>query len=102
MRDIASEFRMWPPIWKAVKGGVATMMSLLGLLTPFLRTGIARLSAPLCFAAQERIKHQEHTKKNCMTVRVTGIGSAVKIAFEDVFERIEVAYQTQHSIFALG
>jgi hypothetical protein len=33
-----------------------------------------------------------------MIVRVRGFGSAVKIAFEDVFERIEAENQPQHKI----
>lgn len=33
-----------------------------------------------------------------MTVRVTGFGKAVKIAFEEVFVRIEVPYQNPQSI----
>lgn len=38
--------------------------------------------------------HSPETKRNCTRVRVTGIGSAVKMALEDVFERMEVPYQT--------
>jgi len=30
-------------------------------------------------------------------VRVTGLGRAVKMAFDEVFVRMEVAYQTPHN-----
>jgi hypothetical protein len=37
------------------------------------------------------------TNMNCTTVRVTGFGSAVKMALEEVFVRIEVPYQKAQS-----
>lgn len=37
--------------------------------------------------------HHEQTNANCTTVRVTGLGSAVKIAFDEALDRMEVAYQ---------
>lgn len=94
--DIASEFRMWPPIWKAVKGRVAMMMSLLGLRMPPFRTGKALRTVALRLASHERKTHQKETNINWMTVRVTGLGSAVKMAFEEVFVRMDVAYQKVH------
>lgn len=96
IRDIASEFRMWPPIWKAVSGSVAMTISRFGRRMPFFRTGSRSRTVELCLASQERNMHQKETRRNCTMVRVTGRGRAVKMAFEDVFVRIEVPYQSPH------
>ena len=98
MRAMASEFKICPPIWKAVKGKVAMMMSLFGLLMPFLRTGTALRTVAFRFASQERKMHQSETRKNCMTVRVIGWGRAVRMALEDVLVRIDAENQAPHSI----
>lgn len=97
MRAIASELRMCPPIWNAVRGSVATMMSLFGLLIPFFKTGSACRTLPFRLASQDRKKHQKDTRKNCIIVSVIGFGRAVKMAFEDVFERIDDANHIQHN-----
>ena len=73
------------------------MISKFGFLIPDLRIGRARRSLKLRLAIHGSATHQEDTKKNCITVRVMGLGKAVKIALDDVFERIDVAYQTAHS-----
>ena len=75
------------------------MMSLLGLLIPFLRTGMALRTLAFRFANHDRKMHQNETRKNCITVRVTGFGRAVKMAFEDVFVRIDAENQAAQSIF---
>jgi hypothetical protein len=64
---------------------------------PFLRTGRALRTAGLLFARAEKKTHQMETNMNCTTVRVTGFGSAVKMALEEVFVRIEVPYQKTQS-----
>jgi hypothetical protein len=63
---------------------------------PFFSTGNALRTDALRFASHERKMHQKDTSKNCMTVRVTGRGKAVKIAFEEVFVRMDVAYHNAH------
>ena len=78
---------------------MTSIISLLGFLTPFLSTGTAFLTVGLRFAIQERKMHQKETKKNCMTVSVTGLGSAVKIALEDAFVRMEAENHTMHNIW---
>lgn len=90
---MASELRIWPPIWKAVRGNVAMMISLFGFLMPFFRTGRAFLTEALRFASQARKTHQKDTRANCMMVRVTGIGREVKMALEEVLVMMEVMYQ---------
>jgi hypothetical protein len=97
MRAIASELRMWPPIWNAVKGSVAFMMSLFGLLIPFFKTGIALRTLAYRLANQDRKMHQNETRKNCIIVSVIGFGKAVRMAFEDVFVKIDAANQVQHN-----
>ena len=74
------------------------MMSRFGLLMPFFRTGTAFRNDAFFFASHERKIHQKDTSMNCMIVNVTGLGRAVKMAFDDVFVRIEVAYQKPQSI----
>ena len=74
------------------------MMSLFGFLMPLFRTGKAFRTDGLCFAAHERNRHQEETSRNWTIVSVTGLGNAVKIAFDDAFERIDAENQIPHSI----
>lgn len=99
---MASEFRIWPPIWKAVRGRVATMMSLLGLRIPFLRTGTLFLSQGLCLASHARKMHQKETSRNWMMVKVTGLGRDVKMAFEEVLVMMEVAYQKPQRAYRIS
>lgn len=70
---------------------------------PFRKTGIAFRTAGNRFASHAEKTHQELTKRNCTIVRVTGFGKAVRIAFDDVLDRIDVAYQTpQSTLIALA
>lgn len=78
------------------------MISLFGLRIPFFRTGNAFLIGACLRASQAANIHQEDTKRNCTTVKVTGFGSAVRMALDDVLERIEVAYQTPQRITSFG
>lgn len=96
MRAMASALRICPPIWKAVRGNVAMMMSQEGFRSPLRRTGTCARILRLCLASQERKMHQKDTRKNCITVRVTGFGRAVRMALEDVFVRMDAEYQTTH------
>ena len=48
-----------------------------------------------------RDRHQKETSRNCTIVKVTGLGNAVKIAFEDVLVKIDVEYQNVHSMINL-
>lgn len=69
------------------------MMSLFGLRMPFFNTGRASRTATLRLASHERKIHQKDTSINWTTVKVIGFGRAVRIAFDEVFVRIEDAYQ---------
>jgi hypothetical protein len=64
MRLMASELRMWPPIWKAVRGRVVMMSSREGLRIPLRSTGIESLSDGKMRAARDSNKHHEHTNIN--------------------------------------
>lgn len=75
------------------------MMSLLGLLIPFLRIGIASRRDALCFAIQDKNIHQKDTSKNWTRVNVTGRFSAVRMAFEDMLLKMEDANHMQQRIF---
>jgi hypothetical protein len=77
------------------------MISLLGLLMPFLRTGMALRILGFRLANQDKKRHQKETRKNCMIVSVMGRGRAVRMAFEDVFVRIDAENQAQHSTTSL-
>lgn len=75
------------------------MMSLLGLRMPFFNTGRASRTATFRLANQEKKRHQNDTRRNWTIVKVMGFGRAVKMAFEEVFVRIDVAYQMPQSDF---
>lgn len=98
IRDMASEFRMCPPIWNAVSGSVAMMMSLLGFRIPFLSTGMSSRTVALRLASHEKKIHQNETSKNWTMVRVTGLGRAVRMALDEVLVMMEVKYHTPQSI----
>lgn len=74
------------------------MMSLLGLLIPFLRIGIASRRDALCFAIQDKNIHQKDTSRNWRRVNVTGNFSAVRMAFDDMLLKIEDANHMQQRI----
>jgi len=99
MRDIASEFKMCPPIWKAVRGRVAVINSRFGLRMPCLRTGAASRRVELCLAIQLEKTQRRETSRYWTMVKVTGFGNAVRMAFEDVLVNRDVAYQTPQRIF---
>ena len=42
--------------------------------------------------------HQEETKANWISVRVTGLGKALRMDLEEVFVNAEVKYQMRQSI----
>jgi hypothetical protein len=73
------------------------MSSLDGGRIPYFRKGI------VCFMRGNRranvasSRHQPETKANWTVVSVTGWGSAVRIAFEDMLVKIEVMYQIPQS-----
>ena len=99
MRAIASEFRMWPPIWKTVNGKVVRMSSLLGRRIGYLRAGTMVCSAGKRWARADAIKHHEETKANWTRVKVTGFRNAIRIDLEEAFENIEVMNQKQQRTF---
>ena len=93
MRLMASELRIWPPIWKAVRGRVVMMSSREGLRIPWRSTGIELRRGGWMRAAQDSNRHHEHTNMNWIRVKVTGLGKAVRMAFDEVLDMIEVVYQ---------
>lgn len=74
------------------------MISLFGRLIPFFNTGKVLRMEELYRASRAAKMHQEDTNRNCTTVSVTGLGKAVRMALDEVLERIEVANQTPQSI----
>lgn len=58
---------------------------------------MASPTAGIVFASQAKKRQKTKTKRNWMTVRVTGIGNALSIAFEEVLVRAELKYQSKHS-----
>lgn len=67
---------------------------------PFFNTGRASLTVELRFASHDRDIQKNDTRRNCTMVKVTGFGSAVRMALEDVLVRIEVPYQKPQRSFA--
>jgi hypothetical protein len=100
IRDVASALRMWPPIWKQVRGSVAMMSSFDGDRIPYFKNGIVCFKRGNLRAAAASTRHHPETKANCTVVRVTGCGSAVRMAFDDMLVKMEVMYQTPQSICA--
>ncbi len=72
------------------------MRSLLGGLISCLRTGISVRKEWYLRASAAEKKHQDDTKANCIRVRVTGFGKAMRMDLEDVFDMMDVAYQIPH------
>lgn len=68
---------------------------------PFRRTGAALRNRGIFLASHEEKTHQEQTKRNCMSVSVIGLLKAVRIALEEVLDKIEVAYQTPQRILII-
>jgi hypothetical protein len=43
-------------------------------------------------AAHDSKKHHEHTNMNWIKVKVTGLGKAVRMAFDDVLDMMDVVH----------
>lgn len=95
--DVASALRMCPPIMNAVRGSVATIISLCGRRIPYFRNGIVCFMRGYRLAKAANIMHHPETNANWTVVRVIGFGSAVRMVFEDMFVKMEVMYQTPQS-----
>ena len=67
--------------------------SLLGGRTPFFSAGTAVRNRGYTLAIHPRNRHQEQTKANCINVRVTGFGNAVRMVLEEVFDMMDVMNQ---------
>lgn len=65
---------------------------------PNFRMGMVCFRRGYLRARAARNRHHDDTKPNCTRVRVIGFGSAVRIAFEDVLEEMDVMYQMRHRI----
>lgn len=66
---------------------------------PFRKTGRALRRGGWMRASQLRNRHQPQTNMNCTSVRVTGLEKAIKIALEDVLDKMDVAYQMAQRSF---
>lgn len=95
--DVASALRMCPPIMNAVRGSVATIISLCGRRIPYFKKGIVCFMRGYRLANAASIMHHPETKANWTVVRVMGFGSAVRIVFEDMFVKMDVMYQIPQS-----
>jgi len=69
-----------------------------GGLSPCFSAGIALLNGGIMLASHVSIKHQSETEANCAIVRVTGLGKALRIDFEEVFVRAEVMYHIMQRV----
>jgi len=96
---MASELRMWPPIWKSVRGRVTRRISFEGGRIPYFRKGRVDLRRGYRCARKARKMHQVETKRNWMRVRVMGLGKALRMAFEEVLLKMEVMYHIPQSIY---
>ena len=97
---MASELRMCPPIWKSVRGSVVAMSSLVGGRMPNLRAGIVDFKRGYDRASRARTTHHEDTKANCTTVSVMGFGNEIRIALEEVLDRMDVMYHMPQRTFS--
>jgi hypothetical protein len=96
IREMASLLRMCPLIINAVKGRVVMTTSREGFLTPFFSAGMCRFKEGNTDANQLRRRHQPETKTNCRIVRVTGLGNASRICFEEVLDMTEAKYHIEN------
>jgi hypothetical protein len=99
IRDVAAELQRWPPTWNMARGRVVIMRDLLGGRIPYFSTGIDCFSRGYLLARAAKKRHHDDTKANCIKVRVKGFGSAVRIALEEVFVKIEAMYHMPQSIY---
>jgi hypothetical protein len=81
------------------RGRVVIMRDLLGGRIPYFSTGIDCFSRGYLLARAAKKRHHDDTKANCIKVRVKGFGSAVRIALEEVFVKIEAMYHMPQSIY---
>lgn len=65
---------------------------------PCRSAGTAVLRAGYMAARYADTRHHMETKANWARVRVTGLGNAIRIDFEEVLVRAEVVYQMIHRI----
>ena len=91
--DVAVEERRWPPIWKAARGIVVIMTSLVGYRTPCRNEGMCVLSVGKIEDSQEKKMQKPDTNANCIRVRVAGLRKALRIDFEEVLVRALEKYQ---------
>lgn len=74
--------------------------SLEGGRIPYFKKGIVCFKRGNFLASMPSIRHQPDTNANCTVVRVMGLGSAVRMALEDMFVKMDVMYQAPHSTCA--
>ena len=97
IREVAAEPQRCPPTWKTARGSVVIMSDLLGERIPYFSTGIACFTRGYLLAKAVKNRHHTDTKANCTSVRVNGFGSAVRMALEDVFVKMEDMNHTPQS-----
>lgn len=76
------------------------MRDLLGGRIPYLSTGIACFNRGYFLASAAKNRHHDETKANCISVRVKGFGSAVRMALEEVLVKMDAMYHTAHNVYA--
>lgn len=67
---------------------------------PFRRAGIAVFREGKMAEQYVIRRHHRETNTNCIRVRVTGFGRALRIDFDDVLVTAEVIYQIRHKPYA--
>jgi len=97
---VAVEDSRCPPIWKAARGSVVMITSREGARMPCRRDGTLAFKAGNTVASHEKKMQKEETKANWIRVRVAGLGSALRIDFDDVFVKALDRYQIIHRICA--
>jgi hypothetical protein len=90
--EVAIELSICPSNWNPARGRAVMITSRDGRNMPLRRAGIAVFNPGKSDEQYVRSRHQNDTKANCMTVRVTGLGSAVRMDLEDVLVTADVMY----------
>lgn len=75
------------------------MSSLVGGRIPYFKKGMVCFIRGYLLARAARSMHHPETNANCTRVRVMGFGSAVRMALDEVLEKMDVIYQIPHSVY---
>jgi hypothetical protein len=81
------------------RGMVVVIRDRLGGRIPYFSTGIDCFNRGYLLARAAKKRHHDDTKANCIKVSVKGFGSAVRMALEEVFVKMEAMYHMPQSIY---